>query len=154
LFDKAQESEEAVNCNRCEKSARSIVALAVAGVDPRQCGFEVDEGTVRYIRMRLEKRLSRNSHMFLWWKPMQEQVPEHIEGDMFGLREFMEWFRTFDLGDGINSPLSSWSMQRVYCWFPYPVAVTIRTLIYGVLGEPNWMNLSDQKEVTEKRSSK
>jgi len=143
LFEKAQKHDGAVNCNRCEKCARSIVALAIGGVDPRDCGFVVDEGTIRYIRKRLEKRMSKASHMSTWWKPMQEQVPEHIDNEMFGLRELMEWFRAFDLGDGKNPPQSGWTLQNLYYRFPYPLAVAVRSAIFGVLGEPYWMNQAE-----------
>jgi hypothetical protein len=122
MFEKAQEIEQAMNCNRCEKCARTIVALAIGGVDPGQCGFVIDEGTIEFMKKKLSDRKLKKGHLALWWGPMQREIPDCIEGDMFRLREFMEWFRTFDLGNGMDSPISRISMRRLYSLFPYPVA--------------------------------
>ena len=51
-------------------------------IDPRSLiddKAELDEGVNRCIRQRLEKRLSRPSHLFIWWKPIQQQIPDPIE---------------------------------------------------------------------------
>lgn len=137
-FTRAQKIEGAMNCNRCEKCARSILALAIGGVDPAQCGFVIDEGTIGYMRERLVNRVASQSHLAFWYGPMQRAIPETIEGDMFGLAGFMEWFRDFDLGNGLDPRPPLVSIEQLYALFPYPVALVVRSLVYGVKGEPNW----------------
>jgi hypothetical protein len=152
-FEKAQELGDAVNCSRCEKCARTIVALAIGGVDPRLCGFRIDEESIRYIRDRLEKGRSSRSHLSKWWEPMQRQLPDHIEGDMFGLREFMKWFRSYDLGAVVYSPGLSRRAQKVYHRLPYGVAVAVRSLVYKLIGEPYWLNRPEPEESPNGRGS-
>ena len=152
-FERAQELGDTVNCSRCEKCARTIVALAIGGVDPRLCGFRIDEESIRYIRHRLEKNKSSPAHLSKWWAPMQRQLPERIEGDMFGLRDFMEWFRSYDLGSGSHSPPVSRRVQKVYHLVPYPVAVAIRSLVYRIVGEPYWLNRPESEELPNGRGS-
>jgi len=144
LFNELDDSNLTMNCGRCEKCARTIVALAIGGVDPSQCGFAIDQDTVNAIKTRLIGRKSKNSHMALWWGPMQRKIPDEIDGDMFGLREFMEWFRSFDLGNGLDPKPPLWSINRLYRLFPYPVSLAVRSLVYGILGEPYWLNKKEE----------
>ena len=140
MSNKIDEGNSTMNCGRCEKCARTIVALAIGGVDPARCGFTIDEATVNAIKTRLMRRESNNSHMAMWWGPMQREIPDPIDGEMFGLREFMQWFRTFDLGNGLDPKPPLWSIDRLYRTFPYPVSLAARSLVYGILGEPYWLN--------------
>lgn len=48
------ESSTGGNCNRCEKCARTIVGLLIAGLDPEDHGYEVRDGTFEAFRERLE----------------------------------------------------------------------------------------------------
>ena len=60
---------------------------------------------------------------------------------MFGLRDFLERFRAFDLGESIEPPPSFWSKDRLFSLAPYPLALVARGAIYRVLGEkkpPLW----------------
>jgi hypothetical protein len=126
----------ALNCSQCEKCARTIVSLVVGGVDPESCGFKVTLETVAYMKQRLQSGTIAKSHLALWWGPAQREIPEQLEGDMYGLREFLEWFRDFDLGDGLDDPPSKFSIHTYYPWFPYPMALAIRTLYYRIVGQP------------------
>ena len=144
MFAKALEVEKAMNCQRCEKCARSIIGLSVGGVDPGSCGFNIDEATIQYIKQRLIDRLSKKSHLALWWGPMQRAIPEHIEGDMFGMRDFMEWFREFDLGNGLDPPSPVFSIEKAFCMFPAPVALAVRSAVYSVRGDPWWVNKPEE----------
>jgi hypothetical protein len=144
MCDKVTEGNTTMNCGQCEKCARTIVALAIGGVDPAQCGFAIDEVTVNAIKSRLIGRMSKNSHMTMWWGPMQREIPDSIDDGMFGLRDFMEWFRAFDLGNGLDPKPPLWSIDRLYSLFPYPVSLAARSLVYGILRKSSWL---DMKEV-------
>lgn len=143
-FNRITDSSGTLNCCRCEKCARSIVALAIGGVDPSQCGFTIDSETIEAMRTTLTNGGSRNAYLALFWGPMQREIPDPIEGEMFGLREFMEWFRAFDLGNGLDPEPPLWSVNRLYSLFPYPVSLAARSLVYGMLGEPNWRNRQER----------
>lgn len=139
-FDDPSQVDGMMNCSHCEKCARTILALALAGIDPAQCGFTIDPANIAVMRRRLEKREMPDSYLALWWEPMQKQIPAELEGEWFGLREFLAWFRDFDLLAGREVTPSPLSMASLYTRFPYPLALAIRSLIYRVLDEPHWMN--------------
>jgi hypothetical protein len=73
---------------------RTIVALILEGCDPNICGFHVDESTFKKIRYLAEKSkpLTPSEH----WRQIQSLIPEVIEKDIPGSREFFEWFREYD----------------------------------------------------------
>lgn len=125
-----------LNCCRCEKCARSIIALAVAGVDPRECGFIVDEETLDYMSNLLSELPLAPSHFTFWWKPMQDAVPTAIDCEPPELACFLEWFRDLDLGDGIDPEANPWSIEKLYYSFPYWFSTFVRSVVYGVIGEP------------------
>lgn len=139
-FDDPSQADGMMNCSCCEKCSRTIVALAVAGVDPSKCGFTIDDEAIHALWKRIEKRQLMNSHLALWWEPMQQEIPEKLEGDCFGLRGFLEWFREFDLVTGEDPKPSPFTLDGIFTRCPYPLALAVRSMIYGVLGEPHWMN--------------
>lgn len=145
MASNVNEAANSMNCSRCEKCQRSMVALAIGGADPTQCGFRIDENTGKAIIARLTHRRPKNSHLAFWWGPMQRELPDAIEDDMFGLSEFMKWFQTCDLGNGLDPKPPLLSFDRLYAMFPYPVSRTARTLVYRVIGEPHWMNLDEEE---------
>ena len=104
--------EVASNCGVCEKCHRSIVGLVVEGIDPVKCGFNnVDRETFEKIRERfyskdlltrkffIESRgefYNRMADIFLW-EDIHQHIPEKINHDVRGSKEFLEWFRSFNL---------------------------------------------------------
>ena len=130
------ESRDRINCQRCEKCARSITALAVGGVDPNSCGFSITPDTVQFMKEFLISKEISPSNLAFWWGPMQREVPEDLEDDRFGLRDFLLWFRSLDLGDGLNPVPSRFSLDYLYHRFPYPVSMAFRSIVYGIIGEP------------------
>jgi hypothetical protein len=134
-YKNALEAGGALNCNHCEKCARSIVALAIGGVDPERCGFRINQDTVDYMMEMLTSGTIRKSHLVFWWGSMQREIPENLEGEMFGLRKFLEWFRCLDLGNGLDPPPSVFSISYWYNRFPYPVSRTIRSTVFGLIGK-------------------
>ena len=80
-----------MNDNECEKCLRTIVTLVFAGVDPNICGFKVDESTFDLIKRKWNKK-SISNFTESWWE-LQERIPEHIDFDIYGSKQFFMWFR-------------------------------------------------------------
>jgi len=85
------------NCSRCAKCAQAIVGMLIAGIDPRQCGFEVSEKTLPWIKESLDTMtfFARKSDYSMW-----EDAFNSIPGDLDeisevvpGTRTFLEWFK-------------------------------------------------------------
>ena len=104
--------EPASNCGVCEKCYRTIVGLVVEGIDPVKCGFNnVDRETFEKIKERfynnslltrkffIESRgefYIRMTDVFLW-EDIHQHIPEKINHNVRGSKEFLEWFRNFNL---------------------------------------------------------
>jgi len=104
--------EPASNCGVCEKCYRSIVGLVVEGIDPVKCGFNnVDRETFKKIKKRfyssnlltrkffVESRGEFYNRMegFSFWEDIHQHIPEKINHNVCGSKEFLEWFRSFNL---------------------------------------------------------
>ena len=102
-----------INDSTCEKCLRTIASLTLAGVDPNHCGFKVDESTFRLMRSYWEK--ARFSHPGFHWTEIKKAIPEEITQDMYGSKDFFEWFRSFDF----KSVEKNWSYVDLYNSLPY-----------------------------------
>jgi len=105
-------TEPASNCGVCEKCCRTIVGLAIEGIDPSKCGFKnLNERTFEKIRERfcnndllsrkilVETRgdfINRIADAFLW-EDIHQHIPKMINHNVSGSKEFLEWFRMFNL---------------------------------------------------------
>lgn len=74
--------EPAGNCGRCEKCARTIVGLLLAGLDPADHGYPVDDDLFAHVRERFESGdwvLSRDE--LLMWRDLRDHVPADVTVD-------------------------------------------------------------------------
>lgn len=117
-----------MNCNKCEKCLRTIAALVYAGIDPNDCGFEVDDSTFYLMRFLIERKLLSLKHLTYLWKPLQQVIPDKIKEDIHGSKKFLEWFKTVDL-DSVAKPPSSLS-TFLYYNVPYPVSNMLGKIFY------------------------
>ncbi len=119
-----------LNCGRCEKCLRTIASLALAGIDPKEHGFPIDDKT-SYLMQKLfkKKKLTRKA-IALWWKPLQPLIPDQIEGDLFGLKAFFEWFKDKNLGLMSKPFYPPLSLVGLYFIFPYMISNLIRNIFY------------------------
>lgn len=109
-----------INCNECPKCLQTIAELALAGIDPNECGFTVDQTTFNRISELFQKRQLTHHEILLWWKPLQEAIPNEIEDTPPDAKQFFEWFKTIDLnssGGRYNGQLT-----HLYHKLPYPLA--------------------------------
>jgi len=116
-----------LNCCICEKCLRTIASLTVAGIDPNNCGFKVDEST--FTDMKDFWMNMKTSHPLVPWRQIQDLIPNKIEFDFYGSRDFLSWFRDFDL----KSTEKKWVYTDLYMWLPYGAAKRLN-MLYGKLG--------------------
>jgi len=106
-----------MNCNKCEKCLRTIASLALAEINPNHCGFNVDDSTFDLMKILFEKKLLTQQHLRFWWNPLHKRIPDKIKADIFGSKQFFEWFKTLKL-DSIAKPHKT-VQSILYYTFPY-----------------------------------
>jgi hypothetical protein len=119
-----------INCSKCEKCLRTITSLALVGIDPIICGFKVNEETLAHLEALFKKKKLTPSHLAIWWKPIQQIIPDHIEGNLFGLKKFFTWFKQIDLDSVSRSFCPPLSVRGLYYIFPYSISIFVRKILY------------------------
>jgi hypothetical protein len=115
---------DAINCNMCTKCLRTIAELTLAGIDPNECGFSVDHSTFNRMRALFQGRMQSHQDMALWWKPLQQAIPNEIEGGSYDAKRFFEWFKTIDLDSSARRP--GGLLTDFYFSVPYQLASLFR----------------------------
>lgn len=86
------------NCGHCEKCLRTITALILEGVDPKNCNFNIDGKIFRYITDCFVKgRLDMSESDVFMWTDIQKHIPEQLNNEMRGSKEFFTWLKEFNL---------------------------------------------------------
>jgi len=94
--------EVSLNCSKCEKCYRTIIGLAVKGIDPNLCGFVVNNDTFNEIKFDLiNQKFKFNIATLNLWKEIQDNIPDDTNLDVCGSKKFFLWFKTFRLNEGI-----------------------------------------------------
>ena len=94
------------NCVNCEKCFRTITGLALEGIDPRNCNFNIDMKVFARIKdLLLSGKMPVASSERDEWIDIQRHIPGKIEDDICGSREFFTWFRQFDLSKQTGSKI-------------------------------------------------
>jgi len=108
-----QTTPEKMNCNNCSKCYRTIMQLTQSETDPNNCGFIVDESTFTKI-----KEYYINHGLDIFGIHSQKEIPDIIEYDLYGSREFFMWLRDF------HKPHERdvWCYRELYDSLPYPLA--------------------------------
>ena len=71
--------------------------MLVEGVNPKDCNLDMDSGTLPYIRECFEKgKLALREATLFMWRDIQRHIPEQIDTDIGGSREFLRWLSTYD----------------------------------------------------------
>ncbi len=123
-----------LNCSKCEKCLRTIVALILAEVDPNKCGFNVSETTFELIRYLLTEKVLTKKGVETWWKPLQQSIPENIETDIHGSKKFFEWFRECDL-DKMGKTYRT-MLHSIYFNLPFTVSNYLKK-IFDLITSPS-----------------
>jgi len=85
-----------LNCCSCEKCYRTIIPLILSRMDPNECGFETNFSTFKKMRSFFEEKKMSSQHIEDQWKPIQKHIPDKIEYDIYGSKEFLKWLREFN----------------------------------------------------------
>ena len=116
-----------VNCSQCEKCLRTIAPLVLSGFDPNKLGFTVDESTFETIRSLWSNRKLHGSNNH--WVSLRDAIPDEIQDDFYGSKEFFEWFRNYDF----RSVEKNWFWLDLYMNLPYQIAHYL-DMVYYKLG--------------------
>jgi hypothetical protein len=129
-----QEEEELIlinslNCSKCEKCLRTIAAIVYSGIDPNTCGFQVDKSTFKRMKKLINGKKIREDILKEYWGPLQRFNSEKMQRDLFGSKEFFEWFKNINLNllaKPVKKPIS-----LLYYKFPYIIYNALRTIFSG-----------------------
>jgi hypothetical protein len=116
-----------MNCSKCEKCLRTIASLAYTGVDPNKCGFNVYETTFDLMKFLFTNKILTKKNIKIWWKPLQQAIPEHVENDFYGSRNFFEWFRDINL-DYMGKTYRT-VLYSTYFMLPFNVSFNMKKLL-------------------------
>ena len=105
-----------LNDSMCEKCLRTLVLLVLASIDPNTCGFTIDESTFSRIRSYWENKKSITPNFS--WRKIQEMIPSDIKYDLYGSKDFFEWFRDYEF----VITKKNWFYTDLYTRLPYRVA--------------------------------
>jgi hypothetical protein len=122
---------EKLNCATCEKCLRTILQLTVSGVDPNICGFEVDSSTFRKIKQFISRGLEGKERITSSYIENQKMIPDKIEHDLHGSKDFFEWYKEQDLiySHGIDFGI----YRDLYNMLPFTIAKCLDVL-YSKIG--------------------
>lgn len=117
--------ERGGNCNRCEKCARTIVGLTLAGLDPNDHGYVAGPATFEHVREQFETGgwAIEENHLEQWLD-LQEHVDPDREYPVAGAAEFFDWFAGSDVHAWIehsSRPLVHRAVHALARNTPYPV---------------------------------
>ena len=101
------------------------MTLALAEIDPNICGFEVDQSTFKRMKLFFEKQAKI---LYYSYRINQSMIPEKIEHDLNGSKEFYEWYRDFDLESIKQSEWINWA-RTIYFKLPYSSANVLDRLL-------------------------
>ena len=111
---------DSLNCSRCEKCLRTIASLVYVGIDPNECGFNVDDSTFKIMRFLFEENVLTHKQIKIWWKPLQKLIPDDVEFDFHGSKEFFEWFKTKNLD--LTGKKYRTLLHSLYFKFPFLIS--------------------------------
>lgn len=86
------------NCGDCEKCMRTITGLAVEGINPNLCNFNVDPKTFPLIKSCfVQRKISFNKSQQFMWEDIQNSIDTETEEDICGSKEFLTWLKEYNL---------------------------------------------------------
>jgi hypothetical protein len=120
-----KDAPRSMNCNICDKCSRTITQIIQAEVDPNKYGFKVDDSSPfdRY------RKYIENHGLDYSSLNAKKILPETMDIDLYGSKEFFEWLRGFKLSEKEQELF----YRDVYLHLPFPVAKVLNE-IYMILG--------------------
>jgi len=126
-----------LNCGIDPHCFTVIPSLVQSGIDPNTCGFDLDESTFIILKNNLKKRgFSEGGIEYIWGK-IYDNIPDRIDNDLYGSKEFFKWFKTLDLTKEIEKNNENYSKiyraRKLYNRIPWLMA-KILDEIYKKIG--------------------
>jgi hypothetical protein len=113
-----------INDCSCPKCYLQIAHLIIAGADPNECGFKVEEST--FARMKAFLISKKSLRLNQKWYEIQKIARNGVDFEVPGSREFFKWLQDFDLRSGeIN-----WFYTDLYMSLPYVLAKNLDRVYY------------------------
>jgi len=108
-----------LNDSTCEKCLRTIAPLALAGIDPNTCGFNVDETSFNLLKEIIADGGLSPVLIDAHWIPIQKMIPKTLNHDFYGSMKFFEWFREYDMLS-VSKKLDL--HRKIYHYLPFLLA--------------------------------
>lgn len=128
--------ERGGNCNECEKCYRTMCGMVLAGLDPNQFGYEIDEQTFVRTRTALEQQaFVMDDHTIFHWQDIQNHVQFDRDFPIDGAIEFFEWLATVDIDEvsrTATEPTSHKFVRAIARHVPYPVYNSLYPVYKGL----------------------
>lgn len=90
------------NCGKCEKCLRTVAGLVLENIDPNKCGFNIDSNFFDFLKQNfIERRFTLSPGKVFLWKGIQRYIPKTMDHNLYGCKEFFEWFKDFDVTENV-----------------------------------------------------
>jgi len=119
-----KDAPDSLNCNLCDKCFRTIAQLVQSEVDPNKFGFKVDYSTWD----NMKSFYTHKKGLFYSDLNTQSVIPEIIEYDLFGSKDYFEWFKEYKSSESMDM----WYYRDLYDFLPYPLAKVLDK-VYRIL---------------------
>lgn len=90
------EGKGGVNCCKCEKCSRTILGIIIAGENPKEYGFDVDNSIYSQIKSKFRKGLwaFSDDEIFMW-----SDIKRNIKDESYDMynKDFLRWLRDYDI---------------------------------------------------------
>lgn len=120
---------EVGNCNQCEKCARTVAGLYLAGLDPNRHGYDADGQRFAVYREKLEGgEWQLTEGVKPLWKDIQNAISFEREFPNPETRAFFEWLDRVDIDDLVaqsTSPVSRSVVRALARDTPYEVYASL-----------------------------
>jgi len=86
-----------LNCSACEKCLRTAAPLVLEGIDPNNCGFDLNSTTFRSMRSLLERKKTDALVVDSFWKTLQTLIPQEMKTNLYGSKDFFMWLKNLNI---------------------------------------------------------
>jgi 7-cyano-7-deazaguanine synthase in queuosine biosynthesis len=105
------------NCGSCIKCVQTVTELIVAGIDPVECNFDLNDKVLDYVRcLFVSGVVDLAGEQPEFWRDIQRHLSDTINDDVYRryqTHKFFEWYRDFDLS---TSKFRTNKTLRRLCW--------------------------------------
>lgn len=92
-----RDDKSKLNCSLCDKCSLAIASLSNYGIDPTNCGFDVQKKTFAQIKRNILQQSFNYARQRHFWGELKKHIKEEINSDFYGSRSFLEWLRGYEL---------------------------------------------------------